>query len=324
MRGYKQLTEIQRYQIQEMRRFKIKLRLSTIAKRLGVSESTVSRELRRNRSKRGYRAGYAHRKAQERLQSKAHKRFSDDDWAYVNELLRKDWSPEQISLWLKKYGTFTISHEHIYQHILCDKKHGGDLHKHLRSQRQRKRRYGSSKDNGHLRNRVFIDERPESVERRLIIGHWEVDLVMGRKSRRPLLTLVERKSRLTLVAQVARKSAGAVRDAMVKLLMPFKQSVRTITSDNGLEFAYHEQVAELLEAKFYFAHPYHSWERGTNENTNGLLRQYFPRSRDFTTIKKSQIIHATDRLNNRPRKCLDMETPNQVFFKNKQRLALAN
>jgi len=171
---------------------------------------------------------------------------------------------------------------------------------------------------------VFIDDRPPSVENRKIIGHWEVDLMIGKAQRCPLVTLTERKSRFELVGQVADRSAEGVSQAIITLLKPFKNKVRSITSDNGKEFAYHEKIARALDAKFYFAHPYASWERGLNENFNGLLRQYFPKGSDFSAITQEQLHDAMVRLNNRPRKCLDMKTPIQVFFKTNQSVALAN
>lgn len=323
MSHYTQLTLDQRYQIQECRSFNNQFKLATIAARVGVSVSTISRELRRNMSGRGYQAKYAHRQATERRLGKAISRMTVQNWLFVERRIRNDWSPEQISLWLKKYGDFTVSHESIYQYLLTDKAQGGTLYTHLRGKNSRRNRYGSYKKRGHIKDRTFIDERPASVEKRLTIGHWELDTVMGKAQRCPLVTLTERKSRFELVAKVSSKNANVVANAIIELLLPYKNKVRTITTDNGKEFAYHKKIAAALDAKIYFAHPYASWERGLNENTNGLLRQYFPRKTDFSTITDAQIEQALYRLNNRPRKCLGMKTPHQVFFKTNQSVALA-
>lgn len=325
MRGYTQLTRAQRYQIQECARWKNKLKLSTIAARVGVSVSTISRELRRNATNgRGYRAEAANNKALARRLNKSRCRIDERLWQEVESLLRQDWSPEQITLWLKKHHSDSVSHERIYQYIQEDKASGGDLYKHLRGSKKRRNRYGSYQKRNPVADRTFIDDRPSSVEKRLVRGHWEVDLVMGKRSRCPLVTLSERKSRLYLVGQVERKQAHLVREKIIEMLLPFKSLVKTITSDNGKEFAEHKLIAKALDAKFYFAHPHRSWERGTNENTNGLLRQYLPKSRDFSTLSEDELEHAMNRLNFRPRKCLNMRTPHEVFFQSSQRVALTN
>jgi IS30 family transposase len=164
-------------------------------------------------------------------------------------------------------------------------------------------------------NRLFIEDRPAIVDERKRIGDWEADTIIGKNHRQAIVSIVERKTGLTLIRKVERKTSKAVSQAMIGLLKPYKNKVRTITSDNGKEFAGHEEIAKTLKADFYFAHPYASWERGTNENTNGLIRQYFPKNRDFTTITQQEIDTAMERLNNRPRKRLGYQTPNQVFFK---------
>jgi len=325
MRRYKQLTREQRYQIQECRRWKNKLKLSTIAGRVGVSVSTISRELKRNSTNgRGYRAEAANNMALARRLDKVTPRIDRARWEQIESLLGEDWSPEQITLWQRKHQQWSVSHERIYQHILQDKAAGGDLYKHLRCSKKRRNRYGSYKKRNPIADRVFIDERSQSVEKRLIRGHWEVDLMMGKKHRCPIVTLAERKSRFCLIGKVDSKNATGVMEKIIELLMPFKQLVRTITSDNGKEFAYHKQIANQLHSKFYFAHPYHSWERGTNENMNGLLRQYLPRSKDFTEVTEDELDYAMNRLNHRPRKCLNMKTPHEVFFNLNQGVALRN
>jgi IS30 family transposase len=241
----------------------------------------------------------------------------------VNRLLRQDWSPEQISTWLWQETNVRISHEWIYQYILADKQDGGTLYKHLRCQKQRKKRYGNPSRRGHIPDRVCIEQRPAIVDTRSRFGDWEVDTVIGQHHQQALVTLVERKSLLTLIAKVTRKTADNVSAAMIELLEPLSPWVHTLTADNGREFAQHVDIARELNAKFYFAHPYASWERGLNENTNGLIRQYFPKKHNFKTITQKQIERVMDKLNNRPRKCLGFKTPNEVFFGIKPTVALA-
>ena len=228
--------------------------------------------------------------------------------------LREDWSPEQVSLWLRSNRGIRISHEWIYQYVLNDKLSGGDLYHHLRCQKIRRKRYGAYSRRDQLINRVSIDERPPIVDRRCRIGDWELDTIIGKGHKQAIVSLTERKSRLTLIRKVGHKSADKVASAILHLLKPLTHRLHTMTSDNGKEFARHETIADRLKARFYFAHPYASWERGLNENTNGLIRQYFPKRHDFTTITQDQIDRVMDKLNNRPRKCLGMKTPNQVFF----------
>ena len=156
--------------------------------------------------------------------------------------------------------------------------------------------------------------RPIIVDSRIRIGDWEADTIIGKGHRQAIVSLTERKSRLIFIKKVVRKTAEAVRDAVLDLLGPIAHAVHTITSDNGTEFAGHKTIAEKLKAAFYFAHPYHAWERGTNENANGLVRQYFPKGHDFKTITDGQINFVMDRLNNRPRKTLGFLTPMQVFY----------
>ena len=321
MRPYTQLTQEQRYQIYAL--MKAELNQSEVAAIVGVHKSTVSRELGRNRGLKGYRPRQAHQLALNRRQTKGQPRITDEDWRLVERLLREDWSPEQISLWLTQEKHLAISHEWIYQYVLEDKRLGGDLHRHLRCQKPRKKRYGTYDRRGQLPNRISIDERPAIVERRCRIGDWELDTVIGKGHKQAIVSLTERKSRLALIAKVPTKEAEGVKDAVLTLLSPLSAHVHTITSDNGKEFARHEAIAQALDADFYFAHPYASWERGLNENTNGLIRQYFPKGMDFRPIEDEEVAEAVRRLNNRPRKCLGYRTPQEVFWPT-ARGALAN
>lgn len=311
MRTYKQLTRDQRYQISALKRNRHSQQ--EIADTIGVHKSTISRELRRNRGQRGYRPQQAHRKALARRRHRVKRRIQSSSWQLVEEKLWKDWSPEQVSGWLERNKDIAISHEWIYQYILADKRAGGDLHKHLRCQKLYRKRYGQYDRRGKLPNRVSIEERPTIVDSRERLGDWEVDTMVGKRHRGALVTLTERKSRLALIHRVKHRRGAEVAQAILELLDSLSESVHTITSDNGKEFAKHETIAEALQADFYFAHPYSSWERGANENMNGLIRQYFPKDTDFTTVTDAKVAQVVKKLNHRPRKCLDYQTPLEVF-----------
>jgi IS30 family transposase len=317
VRTYAQLTCEQRYQIYAL--LKAGHNQSEIAYLIRVHKSTISRELRRNRGLKGYRPKQAHQFALNR-RKKAWHRIEASAWILIESLIRQEWSPEQVSEWLRENYGRQISHEWIYQYILTDKQAGGDLHRHLRCQKKRRKRYGSYDRRGTLKNRVSIDQRPAVVDTRRRLGDWEVDTIIGKGHRHAIVSLTERKSRLALLRKVERKTAQAVADAVIELLKPLSIRTHTITADNGKEFGDHERIARDLRADVYFAHPYSSWERASNENMNGLIRQYFPKKRSFATISEEEIEFAMERLNNRPRKCLGFKSPNQVFFNRSSRL----
>jgi IS30 family transposase len=285
---------------------------SAIARAIEVHRSTIGRELDRNTGGGGYRAKQAHEKALGR-RAKAKPRIAAATWQMVEEKLGEDWSPEQVAGWLKHRRGLQISHERIYQYILADKQAGGELYTHLRCRKKRRKRYGKQEYRGKLPNRVGIEARPALVEQRERLGDWEVDTLVGKGRWGVLLSLVERKSRFTLMQRVDQRLAELVSQAMISLLDPLAGSVHTITGDNGKEFANHVQIAEALQATFYFAHPYAAWERGTNENTNGLIRQYFPKKTDFSQLIPEQVLAVANKLNQRPRKCLDYYSPAEVF-----------
>lgn len=312
MGSYTQLTEHERYQIKAL--LSAGHNKKEISSILGRHKSTITREVKRNTGKRGYRPKQAHRLAGERQKNCINYRIPKENWDNVKTLIKEDWSPEQISLWLKEQRDISISHESIYQYILKDKASGGVLYKHLRCQKKKKKRYGGQDRRGQLKGRVSIDERPEIVDERKRVGDWEADTVIGKRGGEVLVTLVERKSRLTVVIKAANRTAEVVRDAIVQGLLPLKDLVKTITYDNGKEFALHQDIDRELNCQGYFAHPFHSWERGLNENTNGLLRQYFPKGFDLAKITHSRVKEVVKKLNDRPRKCLDLKTPNQVLF----------
>lgn len=314
MKHYKQLTSEQRYQISGLK--KAGWKLSQIADEVGVHKSTISRELRRNRGQRGWRPKQAQALRDERRQKCTNaKRFSSDDWAEVERLIRLDMSPEQAAQRLVLEGGLRISHESIYRRIYADKRADGDLWRHLRCQKPHRKRYASGQERrGTIKNRISIDDRPEIVGQRMRIGDWEGDTVIGKNHQGALVTLAERKSRYVLAGQVRSKHARLVTAKVNSLLRPHKHKCHTVTFDNGKEFAEHETIAAELTADIFFAHPYHSWERGLNENSNGLLRQYFPKGMDLTEVTGEQVQWAVDRLNHRPRKVLGFRTPFEVFF----------
>ena len=224
--------------------------------------------------------------------------------------LKEDWSPEQISGRMKLEGV-SISHERIYQYVYADKRAGGTLWESLRRPKKYRKRAGGRDRRGKTPNRRSIDERPASVEERSRIGDWEADLVIGDEG--VALTLTERKSRFTLLRIFPSKHAAPITEAIIELLK-WDARIKTITFDNGKEFAGHQEIATALNADCYFAHPYASWERGTNENTNRLIRQYLPRKRNFKKVSSQEEVVIMDKLNSRPRKCLDFHTPYEVFF----------
>jgi transposase, IS30 family len=312
MQHYSQLTSEQRYQIYAL--LKKEHSQSEIAEIVGVHKSTISRELRRNSGGRGYRPIQAHRKALERREDKVRFGISESTWQRVEQLLREYWSPEQVSLWLFEADEAGASHESIYQYIYWDKECGGNLYTFLRCKKQRRKRYGAYDRRGKLINQVSIDERPAIVEDREREGDWEVDTIIGKNHKQAIVSMTERVHRLTYLCKVETKDAESIEQAIVRTLKSTGLPVLTITADNGREFGHHENIAKKLDAQFYFAHPYSSWERGANENSNGLVRQFFPKGTDFTGITKRDLRRVERRLNNRPRKCLEMKTPNQVAF----------
>jgi len=314
MQNYKQLTSELRYQIYGLKQ--AGLNQTEIAKKVGVNKTTISREFRRNKGKRGWRPGQAQVLCDKRrLACLNGSRFSSSEWLEVERLIRLDLSPEQASERLEFEGVLQISHEIIYQHIYADKRNGGDMHEHLRSQKPHRKRYASGQERrGTIKNRVSIDERPAIVAEKSRIGDWEGDTVIGKSHKGGLVTLAERKSRYVLAGHIRSKHADGVTTSINGLLMPYKDRCHTITFDNGKEFAEHEKMAKALKADIYFAHPYHSWERGLNENSNGLLRQYFPKGMELIDITEAQVLAAVEKLNHRPRKVLGFRTPHEVFF----------
>lgn len=308
--SYTQLTQEQRYQINVL--LKMGHSKKEIAGAIGVHRSTIYREMKRNSGKRGYRPKQAHRKALRRRAQKAKQRITDKTWEQVEEKMREKWSPEQISGRLKQVG-IVISTEWIYQHVYADKQAGGDLWRHLRHRKKRRKRAGGRDRRGKIPNRVGIEQRPAIVDERKRLGDWEGDTIIGKGHRGAVLTLVERKSGYLLMGNLSRRTAEQVSTQAAQLLgsVPHRE---TLTLDNGKEFAQHEEIAKHTEIAVYFARPYASWERGTNENTNGLIRQYLPKKRRLDNLDEQELLDIMAALNHRPRKRLDFRTPYEVFF----------
>ena len=309
--SYRQLTQEQRYQIGACLRMGMKR--SEIAGEIEVHRSTVTREIKRNSTPYRYNPSRAIRMARERQEQKRKYRIDKVTWAMVEKLLKLEWSPEQISKRLEVEGLPKVSHETIYRHIYQNKHEGGDLYVFLRRRHRYRKRIHKYCSRKGWNSRRPISERPAIVETRERLGDWEADTIIGRENKGGIISLVERRSRYCLLQKVSTKSAQTVAEAICASLLPVKDKVFTITSDNGIEFTRHQTIAKVLDADFFFADPYSSWQRGTIENTNGLVRQYFPKRSAFDTVSDADIAFATDRLNNRPRKALAFRTPNEVF-----------
>ena len=287
-----------------------------IARELGRSPSTISRELQRAGAAQDYDAAAAQALALKRQSLCRNARtIPACTWSRVEPYLRLHLSPQQAAGRLALEGASCPCPESIYQYILRDKAQGGDLVAYLRCQKARRKRYGSGYERrGQLKDRVCIEQRPAIVEARARIGDWEGDTIVGRGHSGVLVSMVDRKSRYTLARELPNREAEPVSAAIIEMLRPHKKQCHTITFDNGKEFADHVFFGGCLRADIYFAHPYHSWERGTNENTNGLLRQYFPKKMSFLNLSAVDVDDAVYRLNHRPRKCLGYRTPHEVFY----------
>jgi transposase, IS30 family len=274
------LTQYERYQIQALQR-------------IGCSMRGTARQLCRNA-----------------------RTISVDTWLRVVPHLRLRLSPQQAAGRLALEGVSAPCPETIYQYILRDKAQGSDLVDCLRCQKARRKRYGSGQERrGQLKDRVCIDQRPAIVEARTRLGDWKGDTVIGRGQSGVLVSLVDRMSRYRLARELPNREAEPVSAAMIEMLRPHRKKCYTITFDKGKEFADHVFFGECLDADIYFAHPYHSWGRGTNENTNGLLRQFFPKKMSFLNLNTIEVDEAVYRLNHRPSKCLGYRTPHEVFYR---------
>ena len=308
------VTEGQRYAIESM------LKQGYTQKEISIviekDKSVVSREIKRNKDQRNgiYGADLAQRKYETRKQDKPKAiRFTEKVKKHVESKLCKKWSPEQISSTMTKECGHTVSHERIYQHIIEDKKKGGKLYKNLRRRKKYKNRIGDMDNRGKIKNQKSIKERPVEVEEKTRVGDFEVDLVMGANHKGALVTINDRKSGYAKIKLVKSKDSKKVAKAIIQALMPYKNHLHTITSDNGKEFSEHQYISEKLGIEFYFAEPYSSWQRGANENLNGLIRQYFPKKTSFEEMSWREIKKVENELNKRPRKRLNYKTPKEEF-----------
>jgi IS30 family transposase len=310
-----QITLEERYAINALRKQRYSIR--AIARELRRAPSTISRELRRNLRPTGrYVPDIAHSYATaRRRRSRRNARITPETWTVVDRYLRHDWSPEQVSGFLRDEGILRISHEAIYVHVWADKRAGGDLWRHMRqATKRRRKRYGAYDSRGRLAGKRHISERPTQVEERIEVGHWEIDTVMGNEhGRNSVLTLVERATGYLVMGKLARHCAADATARCVELIERQGGRVATITADNGTEFHSYRQIEEATGVEFYFATPHHSWERGTNENTNGLIRQYLPKRTSFAHVTQADCDAIAAKLNSRPRKRLGYRTPEECY-----------
>jgi IS30 family transposase len=303
--NYTHLTQEERYQISTLLREGFSKRY--IAWRLNRSPSTISREIARNRARNGYFAQHAHKLARRRHCPNP-KRIPYDTWVQVIAYLDLQWSPEQIA------SHVSVSLHSIYRFIQQDKSRDGLLFRNLRFRNQRKRKYGSIETRGQLANRKSIHDRPAEIEQRSRFGDLEIDTIVGKNHQQSLVSIVDRKTGYLWLKKCSTRKAEEVCQATIRLLKPIKAHLNTITADNGKEFSLHEYAAQELDVDWYFADPYSAWQRGTNENTNGLIRQYIRKGSDLNDYTDAYIAEITQRLNHRPRKRLGFKSPSQVLW----------
>ncbi len=308
---YRQLTQEQRYLIYKL--WKAGYRQCDIATVARVHPSTISRELRRNVRRRGYRPKMAHRMAMRRRRMRRREPIlTPSRKVWIRHYLRRKWSPDQIAGRFRRQGPFSVSYQTIYRYLYDDRKKGGRLYESLRRKghRYRKRRVSGSP----IRHRRFIEERPACVERRDRLGDWELDTIVAKKGSAAVVTMVDRASQLVMMKKVDTLKSRDVTYAIMKRLQNVKTKVLTMTSDNGVEFAGHAYLAKKLDADFFFARPYKPWQRALNEKTNGLIREYFPKGMPLGNLTDAQVTSVMQALNSRPRKTLNYLTPNEIFY----------
>jgi IS30 family transposase len=314
--SYHQITSAERYTLGVLRRQG--LAPAAIARALGRHRSTIGREVRRNRahSDGTYRPQVADWYARgRRARSRRHRRFSGADWARVRAGVREDWSPEQVAGRAQRQGTLAISHETIYRYIWADKAAGGTLSTHLRGAcKQRRKRYGRYDSRGRLAGKRPITARPAVGAARTQVGHWEADTMLGAGQAGPcVLSLVERRTGYLVLGQLGARTTRAVNRRARHLRRREARPVRTITVDNGTEFHAYAALEQATGTRFYFATPHHAWERGTNENTNGLIRQYLPKRQSMAHLTQHACDRIATKLNRRPRKRLGYRTPEECY-----------
>jgi len=319
--SYKHLTIEKRYQIQAYKEAGFKK--GEIAKKLGVHPATIGRELKRNSSKinQKYTAKKADKVSCEKrmyASRKSNFKMIKKVKNYIAKYIEDDYSPEQVSATLRLKHEINISLVRIYQYIEEDRASGGELYTHLRFHHtgHKRAKYGE-KYKGKIKDRVSISQRPDVVNEKNRIGDFETDTIVGANQKGAITTIVDRASMFVKISIPTSKKASDIKEETLRLMTPFKDKIHTITSDNGFEFSNHKNISQALKCDYYFCHPYSSWERGLNEYTNGLVRQYIPKGTSFENITPQYIQMIEDRLNNRPRKSLGWKTPNEVFFAEK-------
>lgn len=312
---YRQITQMERYCIAKLIQHRWSIR--EIARLLRRSPSTISREIKRNRSTQGiYTVSKAQSKTNNRRRKSRKKpQFTKIQFGIVLSLIReKYYSPEQASNVLKKKGVLSISHETIYKYIWKNKKEGGIWYKSLRqSVKRRRKRYNSKDSRGRMSGKRQIEERPIGAINRSRIGHFEVDTVLGKGSKHCILTLVERKTGYLFIKKLKNRTTAEANKAMIEIIKQEQGKIKTITADNGTEFHQYKEVEKATGVKFFFAKPYHSWERGTNENTNGLIRQFIPKGKSMTRLTPERCLIIEKLINERPRKRYDYLTPQELY-----------
>ena len=307
---YQQITPAERYTFGLLR--KQGCSDAEIARITGRHRSTIWREFDRNYT--AHDGAYRPSKAQEhanarRWAPRRNRRFGETEWALVEGLLRQKFSPEQISGWLRLHGLLQISHETIYLHIWEDRWRGGQLWRFLRQPFKRRKRYNTNEKRGHVPGKRHISERPIAIEQRTEIGHWETDTIIGTGDNHCLLSMVERATGAVLLGKLQRRNVDALNARMIELIQAHPNLFKTITADNGSEFHGFAEIERKTGVLVYFATPYHSWERGTNENTNGLIRQYVPKRTSMKNLTQERCNAIASSLNNRPRKRYGFRTP---------------
>ena len=325
MKNYKHISKHQRIELAALHRNGHSV--NDISNQLNLHRSTIYRELKRNSKPRGsYDAYHASNLSEIRKErfSRNRKLTSKMIVLIKDKLENQQWSPEQIHGYCIKNNIPMVSHERIYQYIYQDKDNGGNLFKHLRTgQKKYKKRYGKHKNPKIIiKNKVSIDERPEEINNKERYGDWEIDTIIGKNNKGAIVTIVERKSNFILMRKLNGKNASQLAKETIRLMMPYKELVHSITSDNGTEFANHQYIAQKLNAEFYFAHPYSSWERGLSEYSNKLIRQYVHKKSNFDDFSTEYLNHVNIKINNRPRKLLDFNSPLKLFIENLNIVAL--
>ena len=313
MMSHHQLTSGERYMLHAL-----KMQGYTnadVARELGCHRSTIGRELKRNRRIGRYRPDEADEMTRgRRRKSRRRWYFTDQELSLAIRLIREEWSPEQVSDWFKRHRILSISHQTLYRYIWYDQFYGGTLYKHLRQAgKRRRKRYRSADSRGIMSGKRHISERPAGAANRSRFGHWEIDTVIGSTDSHCIVTLVERKSRYTIIGKLRARTTAELNRKVIQLIEREMLYVRTITADNGTEFHQFEKVENATGTRFYFCTPYHSWERGTNENTNGLIRQYFPKGKTMAKVTQRDCDKVAKKLNTRPRKILGVRTPEECY-----------